>query len=413
MRQRYLVGIKLAETVFRGLFVLICTYKLPLESAGRFGLYVALVSLCVFGLGFERYIDTQRQVAGLSPSAVRQRMADTLKFFFTQYCGGLLLLGLSVLLLDIPVRTAGLFMAAVVGEHISTQAYLAVLIAPRTYPLLLAVTAKNALQLLAVLYPLWQGGTYLVPQYVYEIWATASIGLTLFAALGWWMWARRSMPLSGDELPQQAVVQQYHASAYHFLIGLVGVAMLQMDRLVVGITLPAADTGIYFRHIALGGLALQVFNIASYTRVAPHVFQLGRGLAWTRASEVVTTEYRRFALFIIATAGLSLFANQLMGDLVQRFHLEPSLLWFVTVGVLFRASADYQGLLLLAAKCDRLLLCNQIATVAIGTACVLFLSWSFKLHGAFVGAMLASMVYFFLNRKFAMTHYRQLESAPQ
>jgi len=413
MRQRYLVGTKLAETLFRGLFVLICIYQLPLETAGHFGLYVTLVTLSVFGLGFERYIDTQRQVAGLSSSAVMQRMTDTLKFFLVQYCAALLLLGFMVLLLDIPVSTAGLFMIVVVGEHISTLAYLAVLIAPRTYPLLLAATAKNAGQLLAVLYPLWHGKAYLSPQYVYEIWATASIGLVLFAAVGGLLWGCNRPPRAGDELPHQTVARQYQASAYHLVIGLVAVVMLQMDRLVIGTTLSATDIGIYFRHITLGGLALQVFNIASYTRIAPEVFRSARSHHWKAASGSVAIEYRRFALVVIATIGLSLFANQLMGNPAQRFKIEPSLLCLVTVGVLFRASADYQGLLLLAAKCDRLLLRNQIAAVAIGSACLLLLSWSFQLQGAFVGTMLASMMYFFLNRKFAISRFRQLESSSQ
>lgn len=410
MRQRYLVGTKLAETLFRGLFVLICIYKLPLESAGRFGLYVTFVSLCVFGLGFERYIDTQRQVAGLSPSAVRKRMAETLKFFLVQYSVALLLLGFAVLLLGVPIGAAVLFMAVVVGEHISTQAYLAVLIAPTIYPLLLAVTVKSAVQLLAVLYPLWQGEAYLSLQYVYEVWVSASMCLALFAAVGGSLWRRNRVRDSGDELPHQTVAKQYRASAYHFLIGVVAVAMLQLDRLVIGTMLSATDAGIYFRHITLGGLALQLFNIVSYTRVAPQVFQLGRGLAWARASDVVTTEYRRFALFVIAAAGLSLIANKLMGNPAQRFHLEPSLLCIITVGVLFRASADYQGLLLLTTKSDGLVLRNQIASLVVGTACVLFLSWSFQLQGAFVGTLLAPMMYFFLNRKFAMSRFRQIES---
>jgi len=413
MRQRYLVGTKLAETLFRGLFFLICIYKLPLESAGRFGLYVTFVSLCVFVLGFERYIDTQRQVAGLSPSAVRRRMADSLKFFLVQYCAALLLMGFAVLLLGFPVSAVMLFMAVVVGEHISTQAYLAVLIAPRIYPLLLAAAVKNAVQLIAVLYPLWQGDAYLSPQYVYEIWVTASIGLALFTAVAGLLWGRNRTPCSGDELPHQTVAQQYHASAYHLLIGVVAVAMLQMDRLVIGTTLSATDTGIYFRHIALGGLALQVFNIVSYTRVAPQIFQLGRGLAWDRASDVVTKEYRRFALLMIAAAGLSLFANQLIGNPAQRFHLEPYFLCLVIAGVLFRASADYQGLLLLTMKCDSQVLRNQIVAVVVGTACLLLLSWSFQLQGAFVGAMLLSVVYYFLNRKFAMSRIRQIESSQQ
>lgn len=94
MRQRYLVGTKLLETLSRGLFVLVCTYRLPLEEAGRFGLLATVIGLLSFVLGFERQIDMQRQIAGRSSSAIRRRMADTLRFFRAHY---LLVLPISML----------------------------------------------------------------------------------------------------------------------------------------------------------------------------------------------------------------------------------------------------------------------------------------------------------------------------
>lgn len=62
-----------------------CTYALPLEDAGRFGLAATIIGLLAFVLGYERYIDLQRQIAGRSSLAIRCRLAETLKFYGVHY----------------------------------------------------------------------------------------------------------------------------------------------------------------------------------------------------------------------------------------------------------------------------------------------------------------------------------------
>ena len=51
MRQRVILGTKLFETVARGVFVLTCTYRLPLVDAGQFGLAVTLIGLAAWVTG--------------------------------------------------------------------------------------------------------------------------------------------------------------------------------------------------------------------------------------------------------------------------------------------------------------------------------------------------------------------------
>ena len=65
MRQRVILGTKLFETVARGVFVLSCTYRLPLVDAGQFGLGVTLIGLDDGSQlsGLQRLVDNDATVA--------------------------------------------------------------------------------------------------------------------------------------------------------------------------------------------------------------------------------------------------------------------------------------------------------------------------------------------------------------
>jgi hypothetical protein len=408
MRQRYLVGTKLLETFSRGLFVLVCTYRLPLEEAGRFGLLATIIGLLSFGLGFERQIDVQRQIAGRSSSAIRRRLGDTLRFFRTHY---LLVLPLSMLvatLAGVPAWTLGLATIVVIGEHICNQGYQAVLLSSRAFPLLVATATKSTLQLLAVTYFSWQEPDAFTTLAILEVWAVASVIYLGVAGFWWLSWTREPLPQQGDELSAQGVFLQYQASSFHFLIGAIAVAALQIDRLLISGLLGPADIGLYFRHVTLTSLAFQVFNIASFNRVAPSIYQQARQKAWKRCAQVVRTEYARFALLFSGAVALALLADHALGRPSQRLGLEVSFLLIITAAVLLRTAADYKGLLLLSLGGDRALLRNQACAVVLGGAGLFLLSWAYSLPGAFIGAALMPMLYFLFNSVSVRGRYSQL-----
>jgi hypothetical protein len=409
MRQRYLVGTKLLETFSRGLFVLVGTYLLPLEEAGRFGLLATIIGLLAFGLGFERQIDVQRQIAGLSSSAIRRRLGDTLSFFGAHY---LLVLPLSMLvatLAGVPVWTLGLTAIVIIGEHISNQGYQAALLSPRAFALLVATATKSTLQLLAVVYFSWREPDAFTMMAILEVWAVASVIYLVVAGIWWMIWTRDPLPLQGDELPAQGVFLQYQASSFHFFIGVIAVAALQTDRLLISGLLGPADIGLYFRHVMLSSLALQVFNIASFNRVAPGIYQQARQKAWKRPAQVVRTEYSRFALLFSGSVALALLADYALGYPLRRLGLETSFLLIITAAVLLRTAADYKGLLLLSLDDDRALLRNQAFAVVLGGAGLCLLSWAYSLAGAFIGAALMPMLYFLFNSLSVQGRYSQID----
>jgi hypothetical protein len=409
MRQRYLVGTKLLETFSRGLFVLVCIYLLPLEEAGRFGLLATIIGLLSFCLGFERQIDVQRQIAGRSSSAIRRRLGDTLRFFRTHY---LLVLPLSMLvatLAGVPAWMLGLATTVVIGEHISNQGYQAVLLSHRAFPLLVASATKSTLQLLAVTYFSWKEPDAFTMLAILEVWAVASVIYLGVAGFWWLSWTREPLPLQGDELPVQGFFLQYQASSFHFLIGAIAVAALQIDRLLISGLLGPSDTGLYFRHVTLMSLAFQVFNIASFNRVAPGIYQQARQKAWKRCAQVVRTEYARFALLFSGAVALALLADHALGHPSRRLGLEASFLLIITAAVLLRTAADYKGLLLLSLGGDRALFRNQACAVVLGGAGLFLLSWAYSLPGAFIGAVLMPMLYFLFNSLSVRGRYSQLD----
>lgn len=399
MRQRYLVGAKLWDTLSRGLFFLICTYRLPLEEAGRFGLLATVIGLLTFGLGYERHIDMQRQVAGRSSSAIRRRMADTLRFFRAHYLIVLPIAMLSASLVGVSGWPLGLATIVVIGEHFSIQAYLAVLLNPRAFPLLMVATAKNSLQLLAVLYLSWREPEALTTLSILQVWAVASVGYVAIAATWWRIWMREPLLLQGDELPAQTLREQYRASVLHFLVGLVAVMALQVDRLVVGFVLDATEVGIYFRNVALAGLALQVFNIASFNRVTPKVYRFAREGQHERALLEVRHEWRRFALVLLGLVVSVLAINALMDDFASRWGVKTTFVVVLTSSVLFRSRADYSGVLLLSMGQDRSIFLNQSAATLLGSLITFVLAHKLGLLGAFLGGSNTQLLYMLLNKR--------------
>ena len=411
IRQRYLVATKLIETFSRGVFVLLCTYALPLEEAGRFGLAATIISLLAFILGYERYIDLQRQVAGRSPFAIRCRLSDTLKFFAVHYA---VVLPVVLVLLCVwggwRAQQVGTAVVVIIGEHLSNLAYHAVLLDGRAFPLLLAATAKNVAQLLSVLAMAWWSPQALDASWVLSAWAIAAMAYVLIAASLWMAWTRQSLASPQDGLPAQSPGQQYRASGLHFMVGIVAVAALQADRLVVGGTLSAQEIGIYFRNIALAALALQLFNIVSFNRLAPDIYKLSRTGHLSRSWRTVWAEYRRFGGALVALVAIAALVNHLMGRPAQRFGVEASFLGLLMLAVLMRTGADYAGLLLLSVGGDRTLFRNQVCAVLVGSSGLWILASQFQLAGAFFGALATPLLYLVMNRLSLVQRFRELQN---
>jgi O-antigen/teichoic acid export membrane protein len=396
MRQRVILGTKLFETVARGVFVLTCTYRLPLVDAGQFGLGVTLIGLAAFLLAYERQIDLQRAVAGHEPAVIRQRLSDTLRFFAAHFAWLLPLLawalwqgfGWS------PVQVA-LAVIIIVSEHASNQSYQATLVSPRNYPLqAVAAVRQGVLAAGALLLTAIDPDSFTVDRI---LWWWASVSLLALPVAGW-VWAVvLRLPAGATTQQRQTIRQQYRASRLHFMVGVVAVAALQADRVVVGAALAPADIGTYFRNVMLAGLALQVFSIVSFGRVAPTVYAMARAQNMDGVRQRVRREYVWFATVTLVLLGLALTVNVLAGYPASRLGVSGIFLSVLMFGVLLRAAADYTGLLLLASGADRAVFQNQLMAVLVGVSLLMLLAYRFGLPGAIAGAVPTSLAYLALN----------------
>lgn len=399
MRLRFLVGAKLLEVLSRGTFLLFCTYSLPIIDAGKFGMVSTAVGFASFLLGFERVIDVQRRVTGSTATIIHQQLRDTLHFFGFQY---VLALPVMALLLGLvtgwPAHILALFILIVIGEHLSNQAYQATLVDRQAYSFLLAVVVKNIIMLAAVFFASWKkAAANFDVLLVINVWSVTSLVFIVVAIL---LWLRKSKSIheAGFKLlPRQGIFEQYRASRLHFLMGLVAIIALQADRFVVGAALSAEDIGIYFRNITLAALALQFFNIASFNRVAPNVYQLAREGKLEHALTVVKIEYGRFAWAFVALVGLILTVNFILHNPASRFHIAASFIFILTATILLRTLADYFGLLMLSIGEDTRLFRRQAASVAIGIPCMALMASFGGLPGAFCGTLVTPIILLLLN----------------
>jgi hypothetical protein len=396
--QRHIVGAKLIEVLGRGLFVVFCTYRLPLKEAGDFGLVATLLTMAAFALGYERQVAVMREVAGAPAPQVHQRLRETLRFHALHACWLVPLLALiAALWFRWPAEQLLLLLPILLAEYAANQAYQVVLISARNTPLLHWVALRSAgLAVTALLVAWWLQERFSLP-WVLGLWAGLST-VFLFAIRRAWrrLPGKSAEPIA--ELPPKPIRSMYRDSALHFLVGSVAVAALQLDRIVAGLSLSADDIGLYFRHVTLAALALQCFNIASYNRVAPGVYALVREGHLERSRAVVWIEFRRFALLTLASAAAVLGLDRLYGLPSARFGLVHDYLAILGLAVLLRAGADYLGLLLLAQSADAALLRNQAVAVAAGAGLLLALAQAYGLVGALFGAVGSPLVYLCLNR---------------
>lgn len=398
MRQRVILSTKLLETFARGVFVLTCTYRLPLVDAGQFGLGVTLIGLAAFLLGYERQIDVQRTVAGLGPAVIRQRLSDTLRFFAAHFSWLLPLLAWTLWQgFGWTALQVALAVVIIVSEHASNQSYQATLVSPRNYPLqALAAVRHGVLAIGALLLTTIEPDSFSIDRI---LWWWASVSL-LALPVASWVWAvHLRLPTDTDSgsSHHQSVHQQYHASRLHFIVGVVAVAALQADRVVVGAALEPGDIGTYFRNVMLSGLALQVFSIVSFGRVAPAVYAMARTLDMRSVRHRVRREFTWFALATLVLLGLALAVNMLAGYPASRLGVSGLFLSVLMLGVLLRAAADYTGLLLLASGADRTVFHNQLMAVLVGVSLLTLLAYRFGLPGAIAGTLPTSLAYLGLN----------------
>lgn len=394
------VVIKLVDVVARAAFVLTATFSLPIADAGRFGLIVTLVGIFAFVFNFERHIDIQRRTAGEEPAVFDRHVTQALKFFAFNWIIMVPVFGLAIALwAEASPWMLSLAVMVVLGEHLSNQAYQYAMIDSRYQRLLSVVAAKNAALAIAVLWYLLILRERINLESILEIWAFGAVLCTLSLGVSFAKLNSSSSRRSDFDL-RIDIFGQHRASMTHFAIGLLAILMLQFDRLVVGGLMSFAETGRYYRHTLLVSLAYQAFGIASFNRISPSVFAESKTMKIPQLNLRVQQEYRKTVigapLLLFAAWCVDVFTD---GTLFKRLDLEIGLMGVLLLGFMFRARADFYGLVLNSLHREREVLVSQSAAFLAAGVLLIALTWWIGVYGAAASTVVAAIVYMFLVRR--------------
>ena len=400
---------KLADVALRSLFVLVVLYGLPVRSTGAFGLALTLMGFFTFAVGYERYLDLQRRMVSQSALAVDKLIITTLLFYLRNYVVALpVFMGLLYFWVSLPVKQVLMFAVVSVVEHLSNEAYRITLIAPQYYRVLIAAVVKNGLLLFCLGLLIGSGKAEIAS--VMAVWLACSMAgffaMAFAFGLNWQFKTWRDV--SGCGL---APATQYSASATHFLIGLVALAALQVDRLVSGLVLTLDQAGLYFRHVYVASFAYQLFNVASYNRLVPLVYRtLQAGQPELARRAIIREIWQLCMLFVLGLAVLAVVRWYGLPKIPALQGLSPLLMGILFLGFFLRAMADLQAMQFHAVHLELDVFRAQAAALAVAVFANLSLGKLFGLEGAVIslipgaGAYLIFLLWF---RKQRQTRFVQ------
>lgn len=396
----YLVIAKLVEVLARAGFTVAATFLLPLAAAGQFGIIATLIGLFAFAFGWERYIDIQRRFVGLEPHLFDRAVIHAFQLWGVNY---LLLMPIFLLVAAewaaVGPWTLALCAAIVIGEHIANQVYNLSVVEPRYARLVGLVAAKNLAALGLVLYQLLGDPTSANLEDVLISWAAVSVVSSLLIVV-LWMAQMDRRPFQQPFRFRDRILAQHKASLTHFGIGMLGVLMLQFDRLAVGSLLPLDDVGVYFRHILLVSFAYQLFNIASYNRKVPMIFKRAKTHDVADARRIVHAELAKVVALVLLGLGIVWVADRLTeGVWTRRYSVRLDLAAMLVLGALLRIAADYSGLILNSRMRENTLLRLQLVSFGLGATLLMSFTYSFGLFGTAAATVANSTVYYILTRQ--------------
>jgi O-antigen/teichoic acid export membrane protein len=384
----WIAALKLGDIAARSLFLLVVLYVLPERSSGQFGLSLTLIALFGFLSGFERYLDLQRVLVGKSERESDRLIVSALHFFALGYALWLPPLALLLALwVKLDAVCVGLLLVIAVAEHLATEAYRIALISSRHRWLLLVSLGKNLLLLACVIVLLRTAAFEFSLPLVLLLWAALSLTSVLLAA---GVFARTAAPATGSTEPEvPGFGDQYRSSRTHFIIGLVALASLQLDRLLAGALLSLEVSGIYFRHVFVAAAAYQALGVISHNRIMKGLYANVFGGDVAAARSLARRELRRYvALSVLVIIGIVLLsASGLLSHQALR-SIVPAYLAGLMLAYLVRGVADYNALLLNAAYRERDIFRSQLAAVLVTLAGAGALTATWGIAGL-IAAMLA------------------------
>lgn len=405
MSTSLLALIKLCDVLARAIFVLIVGYTLPLKEAGQFGLYMSVTTVFAFIVGWERYLDLQRNVVGECEVYFDKSLFDSISFYVFNH---ILVLPVYLLLIWLWTDFNYMMLASssliLIGEQLGNQVYQIALINSRYRHMVWFLFARSTILLSIVLVLLiWEHGRSNL-LFIFCVWATLSGLFSIGVTKQWASITTHRQHVSETHVSlSRRIISQHKSSFFHFIIGLVAIMSLQIDRLVVGSVLNLNQTGVYFRNILVSSIFLQFFSIVSNNRVLPKILVLAKERLLRDQVKLISKELVFMLMFfVLAVAGLGTVYFLTDGIVFLRYNILWEVILILLVAALFRVIGDYASLILHSYKYESLVLRSQIITLALSTPIVFIFTYQFQIFGAATSMLFSSIVYMVITIRFVV-----------
>jgi O-antigen/teichoic acid export membrane protein len=398
--------LKLIETLTRALFVIVTTYSLPIVEAGQFGLLITLIGYCVFLVGYERYIDIQRKHVNSSMLIFDSMVLDVLKLYSINY---IFILPLYILLVFSWLGLSSLLLIAcliiLIGEQVSNQAYHLAMIDRRFYKIIYLVIIKNLINFTYLIYLLVGNSPYDL-SILLEFWMWTSFISLVFIFLVWSNFKTSSYNNFYNNY-RAIIFKQYSWSLTHFLIGLLAITSLQLDRFIVGFFLEFNDVGIYFRHILLAAFLYQIFNIVSFNRVLPVVFGKAKNENSKKLKVYIHNEFNKVIFVTISLLMAVIFLYYGPLDFIfEKYEIMLEILILLSISFIVRVGADFNALIYNAKGREDMLLKIQLTAFGLGSIFFVVLTINLGILGTTIAGVVTSFIYYLLT----ILNYKYVDS---
>lgn len=383
--------LKLLDIALRALFFLIPLYLLDPRAAGQFGLLNTLVALSTFLVGFEHYRVMQRQLAKTDETETHALIASVIPFFCANYIVVAPILAvLIVFWLELPLYDAVLGLVIVIGEHLSNETYRLAVVSEKHRSYFSIALSKNFAGLMILLGVIGIQGSGLSLVTILEIWAGAS-AFGLIIVCGFYL---RGKPpsLTGFRWTPVGLTEQYHAALTHFIIGLVALCSVQIDRIVIGGVSDLETAGIYFKNLFIAASVYQVVTVTIHNRFISGLYQAATHARNLQAIAVIRREsFRATMVYLTVIAAVLVAAawTEIL-ELIGRGTLKVEYLIGLLLAFVLRTIADHYCAFLNAYLEERSILVAHFSAACITAVLSMVLTSAAGISGTVTSVIIGS-----------------------
>ncbi len=389
-----LIKFKLFETITKSLFYLIVIYGFSLETSGKFGFLTVIIGLSSVFIGFERYISLQREIVKESNENTQEKLSDLIKFYLFNFI--IIIPFFSIFIYLKIFDSAGLIAFTIlilIIEHISNQIYNISVVYEKYIHLMVFIIIRNILLIFSVIFIIFNDFENPLNSIIF-CWFSLCL-LQLILSIYFFILEQNRHSIHFFKFNFKKIFNQYLYSKIHFLIGLVAILWVQLDRIIVGLWFSSEYMGIYYRHVTLIGILIQLFNITSYNRLVPIIYGSVKTKSYNFINSILLKEYKFALSFLIflSICIVVIYQTTLFESFFVNYLIQLDLLLLLILVFSIKILADYQAIIFNAYKMERYIFRNQLISLVIALFFMFLLIPFYQIKGIIYASLISTIIY--------------------